>query len=144
MTTSYARRRHTAATLDTIRVAEAMHRGVITCRADTTIHTAARLLAGHRIHALVVAPGAGDQSRGLVSDIDLVAAAADGAAADATVGQIASTPTVFVRPDDTVAHAAQLMREYETHHVVVLARDGHRPVGMLSTLDVVDVVADLA
>lgn len=143
MTTTYAQHTHPGVSLDSVRVAEAMHRGVITCRPGTPLHTVARLLAAHRIHAVAVAPGADGQEWGLVSDLDLAAAAADGSLDGVAVGQIASTPGVFVRPDETIARAAQLMRDYETHHVVVLARCGDRPVGILSTLDVADVVAEL-
>jgi CBS domain-containing protein len=143
MTTSYAQHTHPARSLDSVRVSEAMHRGVVTCRPETSLHTVARLLAAHRIHAVVVAPPGDGEDWGLVSDLDLVAAGADGFLEDVTVGRISSAPSVFVRPDDTIARAAQLMREYETHHVVVLARGGDRPVGILSTLDVADVVAEL-
>jgi CBS domain-containing protein len=143
MTTTYAQHMHPAPSLDSVRVSEAMHRGVVTCRPDTTLHTVARLMAAHRIHAVVVTPEADGEERRLVSDLDLVAAVADGSLGDVTVGRISSAPSVFVTPDDTIAHAAQLMREYETHHVVVLAGAGHGPVGILSTLDIADVVADL-
>ena len=35
------------------------------------------------------------------------------------------------------------MREYDTHHLIVLARGSRRPIGIVSTLDVADVVAEL-
>jgi CBS domain-containing protein len=91
----------------------------------------------------VVAPGGDGQGWRLVSDLDLAAAAMDGSTGGVTAGQIASTPGVCVRPTDTIARAAQLMRDYETHHLVVLDRGADRPVGIVSTLDVADVVAEL-
>jgi CBS domain-containing protein len=143
MTTTYTQRTHPARSLDSVRVSEAMHRGVVTCRPDASLRTVAGLMAAHRIHTVVVArPGDGNERR-LVSDLDLVAAVADGSVGDMAVGRISSTPGVFVRPDATIADAARLMRAYETHHVLVLARAGDHPVGILSTLDVADVVAEL-
>jgi CBS domain-containing protein len=119
-----------------------MHRGVVTCQSEWGVRTVARLMAAHRIHAVVVTPSADGQDWGIVSDLDLVAAAADGAVADVAVGRIASAPRLFLRLDDTIARAAQLMREHETHHVVV-GRGGDRPLGIVSTLDVADVLAEL-
>jgi CBS domain-containing protein len=78
---------------------------------------------------------------GLVSDLDLVGAVVNGSFTDASAGQIATTAAVRLRPGDSVTRAAQLMREYDTHHVLVV--DSGRPVGIVSTLDVADVLADL-
>jgi CBS domain-containing protein len=143
MTTTYAQHMHAAASLDSVRVADAMHRGVVTCRPETSLQTVAGVMAGHRIHAVVVAPGREGDGWGLVSDLDLAAAVGDSSFDGVTVGEIASTPNVFINPDETIGRAAQLMREYDTHHLVVLGRHGERPVGMISTLDIADVVAEL-
>jgi CBS domain-containing protein len=143
MTTSYAQHTHPAASLESVRVGDAMHRGLVTCGPDTRLETVARIMAAHRIHAVVVIPGADGSVWGLVSDLDFVAAVAEGSVASVTVGGFASPPSLSVRPDDTVARAAQLMREHETHHIVVVGRHDDRPVGILSTMDVADVVAEL-
>jgi CBS domain-containing protein len=139
MTTHYARARHRPGAVDVAPVTEAMHRGVVSCRADASLATVARLLAGHRIHAVIVEQEAGEW--GMVSDLDLVGAVVNGSFADASAGQIATTATVHVRPSDSVGRAAQLMREYDTHHVLVV--ESGRPVGIVSTLDVADVLAEL-
>jgi CBS domain-containing protein len=143
MTTTYARHRHPARSLEAVTVSEAMHRGVVTCRPETPLHTLARLMAAHRIHAVVVAGGIDSQAPRLVSDLDLVAAAADGAIDGLTVGEVATEPSVFVWPDESLARAAKLMREHKTHHLVVLGRSADLPVGVISTLDVADAVAEL-
>src|SRR6266545_7906417 len=143
MTTAYTQRRHSCASLDSIRVADTMHRGVVTCKADAKLCTVARLLAAHRIHAVVVTPGEGSEDWGVVSDLDLAAALSEGSLG-ATAGQIASAPSIFVTPDETLTRAAQLMREYDTHHVVVLGRGSSRPVRIVSTLDIADVIADFS
>ncbi len=143
MTTTYTQRSHEAASLGSVRVAEAMHAGVVTCAPDASLTTVARTMAAHRIHAVVVAPGIEANEWGLVSDLDLAAAVSEGSLGGATAGQLASTPNVCVRPEETVARAAQLMREYDTHHLIVLAGGSDRPVGIVSTLDIADVVAEL-
>jgi CBS domain-containing protein len=142
MTATYGRRAHPRS-LERVRVADAMHRGVVTCRSDASLETVARLMAAHRIHAVVVEPVGEASGWTLVSDLDLAGAVTDRLSHELTAGQIASSPELCVRPDETLVRAAQLMREYETHHLIVLARRADRPVGIVSTLDVADVVADL-
>ena len=41
-----------------------------------------------------------------------------------------------IKPNDTLEHAAQLMVEHDTAHLVVVSPDSGLPVGMLSTLDI--------
>jgi CBS domain-containing protein len=144
MPTHNVQRAHSPRPLASIRVAETMHRGVVTCRPDATLFTVARLLAAHRIHGVVVVPATEEQGWSVVSDLDLASVVSDGLLGEATAGSVASAPTVFVGPDDTLTRAAQLMREYETHHLIVLGRETHRPVGIISTLDIADALAELS
>ena len=74
----------------------------------------------------------------MVTDLDVATVLSDGLLNEATAGSVASTPTVFVGPDETLTRAAQLMREYGTHHLIVLGRRTDRPVGIISTLDIAD------
>jgi CBS domain-containing protein len=143
MTTAYARHTHRGASLDSVRVEETMHRGVVSCRPEAPLYAVARLMAAHRIHAVVVAEGGDEPEWGIVSDLDLAGAAFAGGLAGRTAGQTATTVGVFIMPDETLARAAQLMREYDTHHLIVLGRGSRRPVGVVSTLDVADVIAEL-
>jgi CBS domain-containing protein len=142
LTTAYARHRHPEASLATIRVAEAMHRGVVSCRTDANLGTVVRLLAAHRIHAVAVEPGEDAEEWGIVSDLDVVAALSQGAFT-AKAGEIASAPSVVLTPDDTLSRAVQLMHDHAAHHVIVLGRGLRRPVGVISTLDVADAVVEL-
>ena len=144
MTSTHSHRQHSPRSLESIRVAETMHRGVVTCKPEATLFTVARLLAGHRIHAVAVAPATEEQGWSVVSDLDLASVLGDGLLDDATAGSVASAPTVFVGPDETLTRAAQLMGEHETHHVIVLGRGSDRPVGIISTLDIADAVAELS
>ena len=144
MPTTHAPRPHSHQTLESIRVAETMHRGVFTCKPEATLYTVARLLAAHRIHAVAVAPAAEEGCWGVVSVFDLATAVCDGSVNEATAGSVASVPKVFVGPDDTLTRAAQLMSEYETHHLIVLVRGTHRPVGIISTLDIAEALAEFS
>ena len=143
MTTTHSQPRHNPRALDSIRVAETMHRGVVACKPEATLFTVARLLAAHRIHAVAVSPATEEGWR-VVSDLDLATVLSDGLLNEATAGSVASAPTVFVGPDDTLTRAAQLMREYETHHLIILGRGTDRPVGIISTLDIADALAEFS
>jgi CBS domain-containing protein len=139
-------RSRTGPALDQLRVADAMHPGVLTCPLETPLREVARMMALYRIHA-VVAFGddtddvSGPGLWGVVSDLDLVQAAASGELDSRTAGGTAVTPVVMVSADDTVARAAQLMSEHEIAHLVVVDQHSKRPTGVLSTLDVARVLA---
>ena len=127
--------------LAAIDVAEAMHAGVLTCPLDTPLRDVARMMALYRIHAVVVFGEDSDDLDGpglwgVISDLDLVQAAAGGDAEDRTARSTAVTPILTIAPEDTLQRAAQLMSEHDVAHLVVVDRAAARPVGVLSTLDV--------
>ena len=134
-------RNRTEPRLDRIAVTDAMHAGVLTCPTHTPLTAVARMMAAHRIHAVVVFDEASDdvggaELWGVVSDLDLVKAANAGEITDRTAGGTAVTPIVLVDEQDTLAHAVQLMSEHEVAHLVVVSPQTGRPVGIISTLDV--------
>jgi CBS domain-containing protein len=138
--------RHTSQPLGSVRVADAMTTGVISCPPDTPLRAVAELMALRRVHAVYVFDyGSEDDETaelwGLVSDLDLVAAA-QGDIDSRTARDTSVTPLVTVRSDDSLDRAVQLMSEYGVSHLAVLERLSRRPVGVLSTLDVARVVAD--
>lgn len=127
-------------------VSEAMHPGVLTCPLETPLRDVARMMAAYRIHCVVVFGGeeeTGVEGRlwGVVSDLDLVAAAATGEIEERSAGGTAVTPVVTIGPDDTLERAAQVMREHEVAHLVVADPRTGKPVGVLSTLDVARMLA---
>jgi CBS domain-containing protein len=127
-----------------IRVSDAMHGGVITCPRETSLDEVARLMSTRRVHCVVVTDEADDRDLwGIVSDLDLAAAASVRTLGDQTAGATAATPLLTVGPDETVQRAAQLMTEHGTTHLVVVDA-GHRPVGVISTLDVASVLSAAA
>jgi hypothetical protein len=134
------------ALLDQIPVAEAMHAGVVTCPPDAPLLEVAGLMALHRIHCVVVREDVVEQTAGgapwgIVSDLDLAAMAAAGEITGRTAGDSAATRVVMVVPNETLTRAAQLMAEHGTAHVLVVDPVTAQPVGVLSTLDLAQVVA---
>jgi len=123
-------------------VADAMSAGLITCDAATSVRVVAGIMAEARIHCVVV-EDLGDRDRpawGLISDLDLVAATAPGAA-DRTAAEVAATEVIAVATDETLEHAAQLMAEHELTHLIAVDPVGGRPVGILSSLDIAAALA---
>jgi CBS domain-containing protein len=69
----------------------------------------------------------------VVSDLAVVRAALD-ESGGLTAADVAKRPVV-VTASDTVSHAAELMCENRTHHIVVVGAD-MQPEGILSSLDI--------
>jgi CBS domain-containing protein len=122
--------------LDQTIVSEWMTTGVITCSPETTLSDVAEIMATRRVHCIVVR-GYGRAEAplwGIVSDLDLVAAACVRDLDDQTARGSAATPALVVGPSETMERAAQVMTEHAAAHLVVVEEG--RPVGVLSTLDV--------
>jgi CBS domain-containing protein len=129
-------------TTDRLTVADAMHRGVVTCGAETPLSKVAQMMVGHRIHCVVVS-SRDEQSPGIwgvVSDLDLVSAVAHEQDEEAAAGKVAATPAVTVGIREPLPRAAQLMAEHAVTHLVVVS--GEQPVGVISTLDLAQVLAE--
>jgi CBS domain-containing protein len=75
-----------------------MHPGVLTCSADDSLQDVAAIMAGHRVHAVVITSSSADRPVGVVSDMDLVAAVAAGA--DCSALDAAATETLTVSADE--------------------------------------------
>jgi CBS domain-containing protein len=121
-----------------VSVQEAMHAGVIACDREAQLVDVAAVMARERVHCVVVGSGSGEEGPpwGVVSDLDLVAAATVRDLAGQSAGGSAASPLVMVCPDESLERAAQLMTEHGTAHLVVVDRATLRPVGVLSTLDI--------
>ena len=96
-----------------------------------------RVLGERRIGALVVS-GDGRAIEGIISERDIVRAAALGGAGslDATVGSAMSTDVVTCSPGDGVDRLMSLMTERRIRHLPVVDDSGHL-VGIISIGDVV-------
>lgn len=125
-------------------VSSAMHPGVITCHPGATLRDVARMMANVGIHAVVVWGDEEDDSQGfwgIVSDLDLVTAAARGERLAGPAVGAAKSEVVTVRAGESLLRAAQLMEAHRATHLVVIADDRDRPVGVLSTLDLARALA---
>lgn len=62
--------------------------------------------------------------------------------ANRLAGALALEPIVTVEPDMPLRQAGELMLTHNTSHVVVIDPELQRPAGILSTLDITDVLAE--
>ena len=126
-----------------VHVSDAMHHGVLTCAPDAKLGEVARIMAEHRVHCVVVhergVPGATAWS--VVSDRDLMAAAAEDRIDEPTAGAFAGTSVPWIGSAEPLTRAAQVMAEHDVSHLIVVGDADGRPEGVLSSLDVAMVVA---
>ncbi|HXN44065.1 MAG TPA: CBS domain-containing protein [Xanthobacteraceae bacterium] len=109
---------------------------VITIEPTVTLSAAVKILAEHRIGAVVVA-GADKQVAGILSERDIVRALAQlgpGALEDA-VGQVMTRKVVTCTESDTVAALMERMTQGKFRHLPVVERG--KLVGLVSIGDVV-------
>jgi len=125
-----------------LRVAEVMHWGLVSCPADTSLDTVAALMSAERVHCVVVVHDIDAGSLwGVVSDLDLVAAASVRPLAEQRAGGTAMRPAVTIAPSASLDVAARLMTRTGVSHLVVVDAVERRPVGILSTLDLAGALA---
>jgi CBS domain-containing protein len=124
-------------------VRDAMHWGLVHCTPDATLREVASLMAEAVVHCVVVLepPGDGAALWGVVSDLDLVAAATVRSLDDQRAGGTAMTPAITASPHESLERASERMTTYDVSHLVVVDDVRHRPVGVLSTLDLVRALA---
>ena len=119
-----------------------MHRGVVSCPAEESLETVAALMSAEQIHCVIVVHDGDPGSLwGVVSDLDLVAAASVRPLADQRAGGTAMRPAVTVAPSASLDAAASLMTRTGVAHLVVVDPVERRPVGVLSTLDLAGALA---
>jgi CBS domain-containing protein len=132
--------------LGVLRVADAMHHGLVSCSLDTPLRTVARTMATYRVHAVLVTAHGDDQMPGgkpwgIVSDLDVLRAAARQDIANVPARAVADTPIVMIAADRELAEAARLMTEREVSHLIVVEAHSGQPVGVVSTLDIARALA---
>jgi CBS domain-containing protein len=125
------------------RVAAAMTTGVISCEPQTPLADVAGIMAERHVHAVYVFDDEAGDLWGVVSDLDLVAAAR-GDLEHLTARDASVTPLISVETQDSLDRAAQLLAENGVSHLAVIDPSTRRPVGVLSTLDLAQVIAGQA
>jgi CBS domain-containing protein len=129
-----------APALESATVVDAMRLGVIACDPDTSLREVARIMATYRVHSVVITEVEGGQAWGMVTDLDVVAAA--GQDLDkVTARDIQRGELVTIAADEPLARAAKQLASRGVAHLVVVQPHSGQPVGVLSTLDVAGVLA---
>lgn len=115
----------------------------MSCPRDATLKTVAELMAQERVHCVVVTDGAAAPTAvwGIVSDLDLVAAASVRRLDEQSAGVTAATPAITIEPHDSLQRASYLMITHGVSHLIVVEPSTHRPIGIVSTLDLATVLA---
>lgn len=115
-----------------VRVAEVMHREVVTVPPETTCAKAAQTLRECGISSVIVSVGGGPL--GILTERDFVTLVAAGLdPATVPVSERMSTELVTIAPSADLAEAAQLMAERGVRHLPVVDRG--RLVGIVSIRD---------
>lgn len=105
---------------------------------------AVRMLEEHAVSGLPVIDADGALV-GVISESDIVRARADEGMwkrwAELRVAHLMHAPALTADPAMTIVEAAQLMERAHVHRLVVVGDDQQRPVGVVSTSDLVRALA---
>ncbi|HEY5189404.1 MAG TPA: CBS domain-containing protein [Solirubrobacteraceae bacterium] len=131
--------------LESATVADAMRPGILACDPGASVRELARMMVSQHIHCLAligVSRDAGGESLAwrIVTDIDLVAAGVHGDTAR-TAEEVAGEPIVGIESTMALREAGELMLSTGVSHLLVIDPETQRPVGVLSTQDIVGVIA---
>jgi len=125
--------------LESKRVLDVMHPGVMTCHSGSTLHDVARTMATHGVHSVAIWGDEGQDSigfLGMISALDLLSAVMQGEPLASPALVAARQDVHTVRASAPLAEGARRMAEERVSHIIVLADDRDRIVGVLSALDV--------
>ena len=126
-----------------LRVTDAMHWGLVSCAADAPLTAVAALMRDRRVHCVVVIDES-SRERGLwgvVSDLDLIAAASVRPLDEQTASGTAMRPAVTIAPGEPIEEAMKRMTSNGVSHLVVVDPADTYPLGLVSTLDLAAVLA---
>ena len=128
-----------------LRVRDLMSLEPVTVRGGAPLVVADMLMRQFGVSGLPVIDGQGELI-GVLSRTDLMALAGD-PQVDAWQGRsVAATmtaPSLTVEADASLVEAAARMEEHHVHRLVVVEPQGGRPIGILSTTDIVRAVASM-
>ncbi len=128
-------------------VSEAMHPGIVACPSTTPLPVVAQIMTDNRVHFVAVVASYGSEAEplvwGVVADLDLVRAAVH-SDLGATAGELALTPALTVEANTPLPEAGEMMLSGGVHQLVVVGPESARPIGVLSSLDLVAAIAPYA
>jgi CBS domain-containing protein len=121
-------------------VGDLMTTDPISIPADAPLMRAERILRENGVSGLPVVDDSGALV-GVLSRTDLLAARwNEGLALDwpgLRVRYLMTSPGITARVDTGLREAAELMERHRIHRLIILDEDGHAPVGIFSTTDLV-------
>ena len=96
---------------DKAKVHDAMNVGVVTCRRETSLVDAARMMVGYEMHAVVVSSfGEDRRAWGIVTSMDVVRAGEE--VGSLTAGDVATTDLVTIESNEPLSKAARVLDEH--------------------------------
>ncbi len=129
----------TRSPLTGVTVRDAMRPGVITCLPDAGPATVAAIMVAHGIHVVVVAPPAHGTPL-IVTDRELVRAVVEGRE-NARASDLAGEPAATLPADAGLEDAVAMMAARYVTHILAVEPGSGSPAGILSSLDVVAILA---
>ncbi len=125
-------------------IRDVMTRGVSTVSPDTPIKEIADMMA-HQCLSGVAVIGVHGDALGFISELDIVKVLHKPDLKQLTAEDVMSSLLIAIAPDATLGRAAKIMGEEHVHRLLILSEKGvgasQRPVGILSTSDIVREVA---
>jgi CBS domain-containing protein len=124
-----------------VTVGDVMRRGVIFCERQASAQELADTMIAHGVHSVAVLGHTQNERHapavwGIVSDVDLLAAALD-PDAPGTAGDLAHQPVITIRATRPIREAAETITTYRVNHLVVIDGEVQTPVGFIAPLDIV-------
>jgi CBS domain-containing protein len=127
-------------------VADFMTPDVVTIRDSASLAEAARLLDDRRISGVPVVNADG-RLVGVLSQTDLVRARASQHLWQSWPGlavkHLMNKPVLTIKAAASLGEAAQVMEAHHVHRLVVVGDDETTPIGIISTTDLVRVLAEV-
>ena len=125
-----------------VSVSAVMRAGVVTCLPTTPLSHVAATMIEFDVESLVVVDDRMPTSTwGVLSVLDIVAAATVRALEEQVAAGSATMPAARISADETLRRAAELMTARRTAHLIVTDAHSGAPTGVLSALDVAAALA---
>jgi CBS domain-containing protein len=115
--------------------------GTISISPEATVYEALQLMADKDVGALMVVKGG--EMIGILTERDYARKVIlqKKSSFETSVGEIMTSDTITVRPEQTIEEAMQLMSKYQIRHLPVMEKG--RLVGMVSMRDVVEAIISM-